>query len=129
MPVKIKKEFLINMGIFKNISDVLMPEEDSMEEYEEESIPTKEVKINKKTVKIYSPSSYEECRDIGGEIKKGYVAVVNTKVLDAHPGLTQRLVDFLCGVCFSIEGHYRKLDDSLFLFTPSDFALIEPSTR
>lgn len=116
------------MGIFKNISDALMPEEEYMEE-QEETAPLREVKLNKKTVKIYSPSAYEECKDIGAEIKKGYIAVVDTKVLDAHPGLTQRLVDFLCGVCFSIDGHYRKLDNSLFLFTPSDFALIEPTTR
>ena len=116
------------MGILKSIGDALMSDEEYVEE-QEEVTPLREVKLNKRTVKIYSPSAYEECRDIGAEIQKGYIAVVDTKVLDAHPGLTQRLVDFLCGVCFSIEGNYRKLDNSLFLFTPKDFSLIEPTTR
>ena len=116
------------MGILKSIGDALMSDEEYVEE-QEEVTPLREVKLNKRTVKIYSPSAYEECRDIGAEIKKGYIAVVDTKVLDAHPGLTQRLVDFLCGVCFSIEGNYRKLDNSLCLFPPKDFSLIEPTTR
>ena len=43
--------------------------------------------------------------------------LVNLKFLDSDAG--KRLIDFICGTAYAINGHMLKIGENIFLFTPS----------
>ena len=47
--------------------------------------------------------------------------VINLKHLDPNEGT--RLIDFVCGTAYAIDGHMIKIGDSIFLFTPSNILI------
>ena len=47
--------------------------------------------------------------------------MINLKHLDPTEGT--RLVDFVCGTAYAIDGHMMKIGDSIFLFTPGSIAI------
>jgi len=47
--------------------------------------------------------------------------MINLKHLDPTEGT--RLVDFVCGTAYAIDGHMTKIGDSIFLFTPGSIAI------
>ena len=53
--------------------------------------------------------------------------IVNLKHLDPAEGT--RLIDFVCGTAYAIDGHMVKIGESIFLFTPGIIAIISAEER
>jgi cell division inhibitor SepF len=53
--------------------------------------------------------------------------IVNLKHLDPAEGT--RLIDFVCGTAYAIDGHMMKIGDTIFLFTPSTIAITAAEER
>ncbi len=76
-------------------------------------------------ISIYEPKAYENSIEISAKLRQGSPVIVNIKYLDQGEGT--RLVDFVCGAAFAIDGHMMKIADTIFLLTPSDISITDMS--
>jgi cell division inhibitor SepF len=69
-------------------------------------------------IKVHEPRIYEDSLTIATQLRENNPVVVNLKYLDADT--SKRLVDFICGTAYAINGHMMKIGENIFLFTPSN---------
>jgi cell division inhibitor SepF len=78
-------------------------------------------------IMIYEPKVYEDSLNISTHLRAGSPVIINLKHLDPAEGT--RLVDFVCGTAYAIDGHMMKIGDSIFLFTPHSIAVTSAEER
>jgi FtsZ-interacting cell division protein YlmF len=78
-------------------------------------------------VMFYEPKVYEDSLNISTNLRSGSPVIVNLKHLDPAEGT--RLIDFVCGTAYAIDGHMMKIGESIFLFTPSSIAITSAEDR
>lgn len=78
-------------------------------------------------VMIYEPKVYEDSLNISTNLRAGCPVIVNLKHLDPNEGT--RLIDFVCGTAYAIDGHMMKIGETIFLFTPSNIAITAADER
>ena len=78
-------------------------------------------------VMFYEPKIYEDSLNISTNLRTGSPVIVNLKHLDPAEGT--RLIDFVCGTAYAIDGHMMKIGESIFLFTPSSIAITSAEER
>lgn len=76
---------------------------------------------------FYEPKVYEDSLNISTHLRSGSPVVINLKHLDPAEGT--RLVDFVCGTAYAIDGHMMKIGEALFLFTPRNIAITSSEDR
>ncbi len=76
---------------------------------------------------IHEPKVYEDSLNISGQLRAGSPVVINLKHLDPTEGT--RLIDFVCGTAYAIDGHMIKIGESIFLFTPSNIVISDLEER
>lgn len=117
-------------------------EEDSEEDYEDVEIDTEETKTSlfekaKSTrtsdaVKalnankdshliLFEPRAYSETQDIANYLKQKRAAVVNLHRLQKEQA--KRVIDFLSGVIYAIEGDIQQIGPKIFLCTPKNIGV------
>ena len=69
-------------------------------------------------IKVLEPRVYEDSLNIASYLRDNKPVLVNLKFLDKSAG--KRLIDFICGTAYAINGHMMKVGDNIFLFTPSN---------
>lgn len=72
-------------------------------------------------VAVYEPKVYEDSLSISARLRQGNPVVINLKFLDPDEGT--RLVDFVCGAAYAIDGHMMRIGESIFLFTPNNILI------
>lgn len=72
-------------------------------------------------ISIYEPRAYENSLEISARLRQGNPVIVNLKYLDTTEGT--RLIDFVCGAAFAIDGHMTKIADSIFLLSPTNVSI------
>lgn len=70
---------------------------------------------------ICEPKVYEDSLTISQHLRSGNPVIINLKNLEQNEGT--RLVDFVCGTAYAIDGHMVKIGDAIFLFTPPKVAV------
>lgn len=78
-------------------------------------------------VMFYEPKVYEDSLNISTHLRSGSPVIINLKHLDPAEGT--RLIDFVCGTAYAIDGHMMKIGESIFLFTPSGIAITGAEER
>jgi len=76
---------------------------------------------------IHEPKVYEDSLQISMQLRGGSPIVINLRYLDPAEGT--RLIDFVCGTAYAIDGHMIKIGDSIFLFTPNNIVISETEDR
>ncbi len=76
---------------------------------------------------IHEPKVYEDSLHISTQLRSGNPVVINLKHLDPNEGT--RLIDFVCGTAYAIDGHMIKIGESIFLFTPSNIIISDVEDR
>jgi cell division inhibitor SepF len=140
-------------GIFNRILDAvgleeeriedeeLMDEEDSFyeDEYEEEEpeqrLPKrKQAKLvglpsttNRVKMLVFQPSSYEEAECIIDNLKARKPVIMNLDELDIELG--QRILDFVGGAVYSLNGDIKKVARSIFVVAPSNVDVAQNITE
>lgn len=76
---------------------------------------------------IYEPKVYEDSLNVSTHLRAGCPVIINLKHLDPNEGT--RLIDFVCGTAYAIDGHMMKIGDSIFLFTPNTIAITPADER
>jgi cell division inhibitor SepF len=69
-------------------------------------------------VVVMHPRSLEDGQNIADQIKGRRPVIVNLDLADERSG--QRLLNFLSGVVYALDGSLRKVGDGIFLATPSN---------
>ncbi len=89
---------------------------------------TKEIKIKGKNATpvsnisgkmiLLEPRAYSESQQIADHLKKKNTVVVNMKRVT--PDQAKRIVDFLSGTVYALEGDLQKIGAGIFLCTPKN---------
>ncbi|MCX5726205.1 MAG: cell division protein SepF [Candidatus Saganbacteria bacterium] len=70
---------------------------------------------------LYEPRVYEDSLSISAKLRAGSPVIINLKSLEPAEGT--RLIDFVCGTAYAIDGHMVKIGESIFLFTPNNILI------
>ncbi len=76
---------------------------------------------------VYEPKIYEDSLGISGNLRRGKPVIINLKHLEPTEGT--RLIDFICGAAYAIDGHMMKIGESIFLFAPSSVRINDAEER
>ena len=67
---------------------------------------------------VINPRSYDDAQEIGEQFKNRQPVIVNLE--DIEGDLRRRLVDFMSGLCFGLDGKLERVTLGVYLLTPSD---------
>lgn len=139
------------MGSFMNKMLNLVgfdPEDEYEEEYEEErDIDTgyeepvfdrfserrssKVVKMHNSNVQmrvvVIQPESFEETRDITNHLKSNKPVVINLEAVERE--VARRIIDFLSGAVYAIDGSMEKVSNGIFILAPSNIEIMSDSIK
>lgn len=69
-------------------------------------------------VKIVQPTSFEDSQEICNTLLESKPVVVNLEGFD--PDDAQRIMDFISGCIYAINGKYNQISKYIFIFTPEN---------
>lgn len=107
------------MGLFNNIKGKIFPDEKevlyySNEKDENNSLPKYETHpLNT----FYSPSNFSQTRILSDKLKAGNVITIDVSNMDKKEAL--RMIDFLGGVMYALDGDMKKISKNIFEFSIS----------
>ena len=78
-------------------------------------------------IKVEEPRIYEDSLAIATHLRENKPCIVNLKYLDEDAG--KRLIDFVCGTAYAINGHMLKIGENIFLFTPSKVLIVNSEEK
>lgn len=132
MENKMFNKFIEAIGL-GNSDDGLNEEdmEEGFEESEEENIDIDTFTANKKSNKIVNihtansakvviikPQEYDEATAIVDNLKVRKIVLVNINGIEQKVG--QRILDFLIGAVYSLEGDLQQVEKGVFILCPSN---------
>ncbi len=129
------------MGIMNRLGDIFKGEDDyeeneEFEEYEEqEEVPATQpaaqapraaaparstggISSAALEMKVVKPERFDEVRQIGEHLLARRTVVLNLE--DTNKETTKRIIDFLCGVVFAIDGQVKKVANATYVVTPKN---------
>ena len=74
-------------------------------------------RANNQEVCIFKPSSIEDSREITETLLDGKAVVINFEGL--HVEISQRIIDFISGSCYALDGNLQKISNYIFIATPA----------
>jgi cell division inhibitor SepF len=74
-------------------------------------------------VHVVEPSGFNDAQELGDHLKANQAVVLNLRGLDRD--LQRRLIDFSSGLAYAVGGTMRKVDDQVFLLTPTSVEVSE----
>ena len=72
--------------------------------------------VSNMEVCVIKPSSFEDVREITDTLLSGRTVILNMEGLDM--ALAQRIIDFISGACYAIDGNLQKVSNFIFILTP-----------
>ena len=79
-----------------------------------------QTRINRVSVWL-TVQSFDNAQQAADGLKMGHQQVVNLE--KASPEICMRVVDFLSGVIYALNGFVEKVGDKVYLFTPSNYCI------
>jgi cell division inhibitor SepF len=76
-------------------------------------VPTQSAKVH-----VVVPSRFGDAQEIGDRFKNSQPVIVNLQTGDRE--LSRRMIDFCSGVTYALGGAMDKVEDQVFLLTPSN---------
>ena len=69
-------------------------------------------------VSVYHPRRYDEVTEMGDALRARHLVTVNLVGTDRV--MSQRIVDFLSGVIYTLDGKMHRIAEGIYLFVPSN---------
>ncbi|SFR14428.1 cell division inhibitor SepF [Desulfoscipio geothermicus DSM 3669] len=69
-------------------------------------------------VTVVEPTSFDDVQGIADNLKNRRPVIINLE--QAEPGLAKRVVDFVSGATYALDGSMQKVGKGIFLFVPSN---------
>ncbi len=73
-------------------------------------------------VVVMQPESFEEARDITNHLKGRKPIVVNLEAVEKE--VARRIVDFLSGAVYALDGDIQKISNGIFLIAPNNVGIL-----
>ena len=73
-------------------------------------------------VVVIQPESFEEAKDITNHLKGKKPVVVNLELVDKT--VARRIVDFLSGSVYALDGDIEKISNGIFLIAPHNVGIL-----
>jgi cell division inhibitor SepF len=73
-------------------------------------------RTNDSRVHLVTPNSFNDAQEIGNKFKDGVPVIINLQGVD-NP-LSVRLIDFVSGLAYALDGGMSKIAEKTFLLTP-----------
>lgn len=70
---------------------------------------------------IVEPQTFDEVQNIADQLKKGCPVII--RLGSAGRQLAKRIVDFLSGTTYALDGDFKRLGETIFLCVPSTVKL------
>lgn len=90
----------------------------SQQKHRQDKIISLHRKQGDTSILVMEPSSYEEAREIVDHLLNKRPIIINLEGVNYQ--LAKRIIDFVSGSTYALQGDMRKIGDSIFLFTPSN---------
>ena len=74
------------------------------------------INSNKPSVVLFRPTKYGECTKAADDLRSRKAVIVNME--DVDPNTACRVVDFLSGCAYALDGKVRKIATDTYLFCP-----------
>lgn len=91
---------------------------------EENLIVTDTGKVN---VVVIEPRAYDEAQEIIDNLKEGRPVVINFEDTDRE--LARRIIDFLSGGAYALDGTTEKISNYVFLFVPKGVEITKETKK
>ncbi len=128
------------MSLLDKLKDQFAPREDEMEEgYEEEEtsvtsaapVPPRNVagagrpvatrQAKPYTMVVVNPKNYQDAEKIGDHLKSSRPVVMNMEKTDVDEA--QRIVDFIQGVMYALDGRIDQISEHIYLCAPNNMSV------
>jgi cell division inhibitor SepF len=73
------------------------------------------------TISVSQVQNFTDTQKVADRLKEGEPQVVNLEKTPAE--VAERLIDFLNGVTYALDGYVEKVSEGAYLFTPSHIAI------
>ena len=77
---------------------------------------------NKQAVVLFRPTSFNDTSKAADELNKRKAVIVNMENVDK--AMARRVVDFLSGCVYSLEGNVKKVAQSAYIFCPKNVEIL-----
>ena len=82
-------------------------------------VTLRDAKSSRRTVvSVFQPRRFDDVSELADALRGRHHVVVN--LVGADRSLQQRVVDFLSGVVYTMDGKMQRLAESIYLFVPSN---------
>lgn len=78
--------------------------------------------LNKQEVVLFRPSTFNDTSKAAQDLRENKAVIVNMENVDK--AMARRVVDFLSGCVFALEGTVRKIAQSAYLFCPRNMDVV-----
>jgi len=73
-------------------------------------------------VVVLEPASFDEVQEIADHLREKRPVILNLETTEK--GLAKRIVDFVSGAVYVLDGSMQRINTSIFLFTPSEVDIV-----
>ncbi len=71
---------------------------------------------------VMQPENFEDARDIANHLKNKKPVVINLESVERS--VSQRIVDFLSGAVYALDGNIQKVSNGIFLIAPYNVGIM-----
>lgn len=72
-------------------------------------------------VYVIKPQALDDAQTVVDSLKSGKTIVINMEGLQLDPA--QRIIDFICGACYGIEGELKAISANIFIAAPNNIEI------
>ena len=121
------------MGLMDKINNFIAPEDDENEEEQLELSPEEAQAVSPyergtldsssnisaaTNIVLFEPRNFDEAEEIGYHIKSKRACCVNLHRMPSE--YRQRIIDFLSGVVYGVDGSIKKIGENVILCSPKN---------
>ncbi len=90
-------------------------------------VPMQQTQTNSIKMVISQPTSFEQSDEICAFIKEKKSVIVNLEYVNKD--VARRIVDFISGGVYALDGYIQKVSNSIFLVAPSNYEITNEMAR
>ena len=90
-------------------------------------VPMQQAQGNSIKMVISQPTTFEQSDEICSFIKEKKSVIVNLEYVNKD--VARRIVDFISGGVYALDGHIQKISNSIFLVAPSNYEITNEMAR
>ena len=98
-----------------------MNEDESLDYYDDAIIEDREPNPDLARIVTATPTKYNDVVNIGTVYREGTPVIVN--LTQINPKEARRIVDFISGLVYGLNGAVERVSEAVFLLTPDSVAI------